>query len=275
MALGKLIEVSGPLAGKTAGLFDIVRPLGPVVVAFSGGVDSSLLLAAAKEACGDGVLAVTASSATYPRRELESARTIAGLIGAEHRLIKTREVDDPAFRSNPLDRCYHCKLELFAKLAELARAQGYRSVVEGSTVSDLGDFRPGERAARELRVLSPLREAGLAKADVRSLARSIGLPNWDRPAQACLASRFPYGTEITREGLARIERIEDVLHDLGFGQVRARLHGDLVRLEIDPALIEEASREATRAKIVQAVRREGFRFVALDLAGYRTGSFNP
>jgi len=275
MALGKMLEVAGPLAAKTAGLVDALRRLCPVVVAFSGGIDSSVLLAAAREACGDGVVAVTASSATYPRRELEEARQIAALAGVRHRLIKTREVDDPAFSANPLNRCYHCKRELFRTLAELASAEGYRAVVEGSTVDDLGDFRPGEQAARELEVISPLRQAGLSKSDVRALARAIGLPNWDKPAAACLASRFPYGTEITREGLARIERIEDVLHDLGFPQVRARVHGDLLRLEIEPALIEAASREDTRGKIVQAARREGFRFVALDLAGYRTGSFNP
>jgi uncharacterized protein len=275
MAIGRMLEVAGPLAEKTAGLLDALRPLCPVMVAFSGGIDSSLLLAAAHEACGDGVLAVTASSATYPRRELEAARQIAALVGARHRLIKTREVDDPAFSANPLDRCYHCKRELFMKLAEAARAEGWRAVVEGSTVDDLGDFRPGEKAARELEVISPLRQAGFGKSDVRALARAIGLPNWDKPAQACLASRFPYGTEINREGLGRIERIEDVLHDLGFPQVRARVHGDLLRLEIEPAGIEAASEEGTRTKIVQAARREGFRFVALDLAGYRTGSFNP
>jgi uncharacterized protein len=275
MALGKMLEVAGPLAEKTANLLDALRPLCPVMVAFSGGIDSSLLLAAAHEACGDGVVAVTASSATYPRRELEVARQIAALVGVRHRLIETREVDDPAFSANPLDRCYHCKRELFVKLAEQASAEGHRAVVEGSTVDDLGDFRPGERAARELEVTSPLRQAGFAKSDVRALARAIGLPNWDKPAAACLASRFPYGTEITREGLAKIERIEDLLHDLGFPQVRARVHGDLLRLEIEPADIEAASREGTRGKIVQAARREGFRFVALDLQGYRTGSFNP
>lgn len=275
MALAKLDGVAGPLAAKAADLVAALRALSPVLVAFSGGVDSSLLLAAAQEACGGRALAVTASSPTFPRRELDSARAIAALVGGRLKLIKTHEVDDPAFSANPQDRCYHCKRELFAKLAALASAEGYRAVVEGSNVDDLGDFRPGEQAARELGVVSPLRQVGLSKADVRELARAIGLPNWDKPAAACLASRFPYGTEITRDGLAKIERLEDVLHDLGFHQVRARAHGDLLRVELEPREIETASAGPMRERIVQAARREGFRFVALDLAGYRTGSFNP
>ncbi|HVP58391.1 MAG TPA: ATP-dependent sacrificial sulfur transferase LarE [bacterium] len=275
MALAKLDGVAGPLAAKAADLVAALRALSPVLVAFSGGVDSSLLLAAAQEACGGRALAVTASSPTFPRRELDSARAIAALVGARLKLIKTHEVDDPAFSANPQDRCYHCKRELFAKLAALASAEGYRAVVEGSNVDDLGDFRPGEQAARELGVVSPLRQVGLSKADVRELARAIGLPNWDKPAAACLASRFPYGTEITRDGLAKIERLEDALHDLGFHQVRARAHGDLLRVELEPREIETASAGPMRERIVQAARREGFRFVALDLAGYRTGSFNP
>jgi uncharacterized protein len=280
-ALRKIRKVSeageaGPsLAAKSAELLRLLEGLCPVVVAFSGGVDSSLLLAAAMEACGNKVLAVTASSPTYPRRELEDARRIASLIGAELRIVKTREIDDPAFRLNPLDRCYHCKRELFAGLTRLARDEGYRALVEGSNVDDLGDFRPGERAVRELAVASPLRQANFTKADVRDLARRIGLPNWDKPAAACLASRFAYGAEITREGLARVERLEDALLDMGFGQVRARCHGDLVRIEVEPAALARAARPEMRARIVETAAREGFRFAALDLKGYRTGSFNP
>jgi uncharacterized protein len=279
MPVSKIRDVASgigeALAGKAAHLIEVLRPLCPAVVAFSGGVDSSLLLAVAHEACGGGVLAVTASSATYPRSELANAREIAALIGAEHRVLKTRELEDPAFSGNPLDRCYHCKRELFLKIKQLAAAEGYRAAIEGSTVEDLHDFRPGERALRELGVMSPLRQASFTKSDVRQLARLIGLPNWDKPAAACLASRIPYGIGITREALARIERMEDMLHELGFSQVRARFHGDLVRIEVEPAKIELASGPEMRDKIVQAGRREGFRFVTLDLQGYRMGSFNP
>ena len=278
MGLGSIAEMSrhrADLGSKSLELMKILKSLSPVVVAYSGGVDSSLLLAAAFEASGGKVLAVTASSPTYPRRELESARHIASLVGAEHRLIKTREVDDPAFRQNPLNRCYLCKRELFLGVARIARDDGYSGVVEGSTVDDLKDFRPGEKALVELGITSPLREASFTKADVRDLARLIGLPNWDKPAAACLASRFPYGTEITRDGLLRIERIENALLDLGFKQVRARSHGDLLRIEVEPERLARASEHDVRDKIVQTARREGFRFVTLDLQGYRTGSFNP
>jgi uncharacterized protein len=256
-------------------LLETLRSLCPVVVAYSGGVDSSLLLAAAVEACPGRTLALTASSATYPMRELENAGQMARLIGAEARVIKTRELDDPAFRKNPLNRCYLCKRELFVAAARMAREEGFSCVVEGSNVDDLRDFRPGERALAELGIASPLMDASFTKADVRDAARLIGLPNWDKAAAACLASRFAYGTEITREGLARIERIENALLDLGFRQVRARCHGDLLRVEVEPDAIERASAGRVRDSIVQAARREGFRFVTLDLQGYRMGSFNP
>lgn len=263
------------LASRATNLLSILKSRCPVAVAYSGGVDSSLLLAAAFEACEGRVLAVTASSATYPRREMENAKAIAQLVGARQIFVSTKELEDPAFRLNPLDRCYHCKHELFIKVARAARAEGISSVVEGSNVDDLGDFRPGERALRELGIASPLREASLTKKDVRELARYVGLPNWDKSAAACLASRFPYGMEITRDGLARIERIEDALSDLGFKQVRARCHGDLVRIELEPAALGSAVGPDMRERIVQIARREGFRHVALDLQGYRTGSFNP
>lgn len=278
MALGSIAEASrqrGDLERKASDLLRILKAQCPVVVAYSGGVDSSFLLAAAFEACGGRVLALTASSPTYTRRELESARLVARLVGAEHKLVRTREVDDPAFRQNPLDRCYICKRELFLLIKRMARDQGYSGVVEGSTVDDLKDFRPGERALVELGITSPLREASFTKADVRDLSRAIGLPNWDKPAAACLASRFPYQTEITREGLLRVERIENALVDLGFRQVRARCHGDLLRIEIEPESLARASTDEVRDKIVQTARREGFRYVTLDLQGYRTGSFNP
>ena len=268
-------EGPADLAYKSAHLLSILKSLCPVAVAYSGGVDSSLLLAAAFEACEGRVLAVTAASATYPRREMENAKAIAALIGVRQIFVSTKELDDPVFSQNPIDRCYHCKRELFVKVARAAREEGISSVVEGSNVDDLGDFRPGEKALRELAISSPLREASLTKRDVRDIARYVGLPNWDKSAAACLASRFPYGMEITRDGLARIERVEDGLLGLGFKQVRARCHGDLLRVELEPGALASALAPDKREKIVQIARREGFRYVTLDLQGYRTGSFNP
>jgi uncharacterized protein len=265
----------GPLSAKAAELLGALGSLESMLVAFSGGVDSSLLLAAAVEASRGEVLAATASSPIHPARELAEARRIAALIGARHEIVRTRELADPRFTTNPLDRCYHCKRALFARFKQMAGERGLRAMVEGSTVEDLSDFRPGEQALRELEILSPLRQADFTKREVRDLARAIGLPNWNRAASACLASRFPYGTEITYEALQRIERLEDMLLGLGFCQVRARYHGEMVRLEIEPEALALAVRPDIRDRIVQAARREGFRFVALDLQGYRMGSLNP
>jgi uncharacterized protein len=276
VGLKKISEVGGErLASRGAALMDVLKPLDTVGVAFSGGVDSSLLLAGAFEACRGKVIALTASSPTYPRRELEHAKRIASLIGARHRVVRTKELDDPRFAVNPLDRCYHCKKEFFLKIKRTASGLGFETVVEGSTVEDLSDFRPGERALRELGITSPLRQADLTKREVRDLAKLIGLPNWDKPQETCLATRFPYGIEITRESLSRIERLEDELIRMGFAQVRARYHGDLVRIEVVREKIELAGRSEVRDRIVQLARREGFRFVTLDLQGYRSGSLNP
>jgi uncharacterized protein len=265
----------GELGRKVGQLIEALEDLESVLVAFSGGVDSSLLLAAAHEVRGENVLAVTASSQTYPRRELDLARAVAQLIGAPLEVIATSELDDPRFTSNPLERCYHCKRELFMKLQAMARERGLDAVIEGSTVEDLSDYRPGEKALRELGVASPLRQADFTKQDVRDLARKIGLPNWGKPAAACLASRFPYGTEITRDLLQKIERLEEILHDLGFEQARARYHGETLRVEVKADKIALAVEPEVRDRIIQAARREGFRYVTLDLQGYRTGSLNP
>jgi uncharacterized protein len=265
----------GELAARARSLLDHLASLESVLVAFSGGVDSSLLLAAAVEACPGKVLAVTVVSPVFPARELEDARRIAKLAGCSHRVVKADVLASPSFSSNPRDRCYHCKKGIFERLLEIAAAEGLAGVVEGSNVDDLSDYRPGEKALRELGIASPLRQADFTKADVRALSQEIGLPASDRPAMACLASRFPHGTEITAGALASIERLEDLLITLGFRQVRARYHGDLIRFELDPGLLGEAISPAVRDKIVQAARREGFRFVTLDLQGYRMGSFNP
>jgi uncharacterized protein len=189
--------------------------------------------------------------------------------------LKTDELSDPKFSLNPLERCYHCKRVLFLKLNKMADSEGLAAVVEGSTVEDLSDFRPGEKALLEMRVVSPLRQADFSKSEVREISRLIGLPNWDKPAAACLASRFPYGVEITASGLGRVGGREEMGGERGFRQVRARYHGDLVRLEVDPDRVDMICRGAARDRIVQAARREGFRYVTVDLQGYRRGSLNP
>jgi uncharacterized protein len=262
------------IAGKARALTRNLGGAGSVVVALSGGVDSAVLLAAAVEAC-EQVLAVTASSPVHPRRETDEARRIARLVGCEHMVLKSGELQNPDFTRNPLERCYHCKRALFISLKALAAEKGFDTVVEGSNVDDLSDFRPGEKALLELGILSPLRQADLGKAEIRKLAGWAGLPNAGLPASACLASRFPYGVEITAEALRRVERLEDTLMGMGFTQVRVRCHADLVRLEVEPRSIARLCDPAVRDTVVQAARREGFRYVTIDLQGYRRGSLNP
>jgi uncharacterized protein len=275
MPLRSLSEIPDEtVAAKVRGLMETLRGLGSVVVALSGGVDSSVLLAAAAEAC-DRVLAVTASSPIHAAREVDEARRIAQMVGCGHRLLKSRELDNPDFTRNTLERCYLCKRELFIKLKKLAAQEGLGAVVEGSNVDDLSDFRPGEKALLELGIASPLRQANLTKSEVRELARWIGLPNAGVPASACLASRFPYGVEITADALARVERLEGTLKAMGFSQVRVRYHVDLVRIEVEPGGLKRFCDDALRDNIIQAARREGFRYVTLDLQGYRRGSLNP
>ena len=258
---------------RLAELEEILAPYGSALVAFSGGVDSSLALAVAARALPKTrVLAVTSNNETYLPSELDLARTFVESLGVEHLVVNTRELDDPSYASNPTNRCYFCKSTLYSDLAKLAEERGYACVVDGANKDDEGDYRPGRKAAKEIGVVSVLSEAGMTKAEVRELARYLGLPTWDKPALACLSSRFPYGQEITPEKLSQVARAEEFLRKEGFGQVRVRHHGEIARLEVGPDELERAF--ALREKISAELLDAGFLYVTLDLAGYRSGSLN-
>ena len=251
-----------------------LRKLGSAAVAFSSGVDSTFLLRVAHEELGENVVAVTARSHSFPKRELDEAAAFCAREGVRHEIIDSEELDIPGFAENPPDRCYHCKKAIFGKLVAFAQANGLAAVLEGSNMDDDGDYRPGRRAIMELGVASPLHDAGLTKAEIRALSKRMGLPTADKPSFACLASRFPYGERITAGGLERVERAEQWLMDAGLGlaQLRVRSHGDMARIEVPPA---DIPRLATRAEeIAAALKSFGFTSVALDLQGYRTGSLN-
>jgi uncharacterized protein len=251
-----------------------LRSAGRVIVAFSGGVDSSYLALAAQRALGDGALAVTAVSPSYPASHRAMAERIVAEFDLHHRFVETLEMESSDYRANRPDRCYHCKTELFRVLGELRERHGFDAVAYGVNTDDTGDFRPGHRAAAEQAVLSPFLDAELSKREIRTLSRELGLPTADLPASACLSSRLPYGTEVTPERLRQVEEGEERLRALGFRQVRLRHHGPLARVEVDPEELPRALDPETSRRIVDAIKPLGFRWVSLDLEGYRTGSLN-
>ncbi len=261
---------------KLAKLNGILRELSPLAVAYSGGVDSTLLLRAAVAELGpENVLGVIGDSPSIPRSEFGQAKALADGFGARCAVVHPQELRNPHYTANPPDRCYHCKSTLFACVKELAAARGFRGIADGNNADDAGDFRPGRRAAAELGVRSPLMEAGLTKAEIRELSRRFGLPTAEKPAMACLASRLPYGTAITAEVLERVEKAEAVLRGLGFVQLRVRHHGDIARIELAAGDIARLAAEPLRATVAAELKKLGYRYVALDLEGYRTGSLNP
>lgn len=259
---------------KYSVLKKIISEAGSMAVAFSGGVDSTFLLKTAHDILGEKCIAVTARSCSFPQREQKQAAGFCRSEGIRHIICESEELEIEGFSHNPPDRCYLCKKELFGKLLAIADENGAACVAEGSNMDDLGDFRPGLYAVKELGIRSPLREAGLYKEEIRALSHMLKLPVWDKPSSACLASRFVYGEEITAEKLKMVEQAEDLLLGLGFKQVRVRVHANIARIELMPGEFEKIMKPQIRTDVTEKLKEYGFAYVTLDLCGYRTGSMN-